>query len=138
MFISSFECCWFPLYPSWNEKYMYTWKKKENDVKIFGFGSSWRVILSAVDWRVIIFAGLREKHDQDLENLTLATQPSKTMKLFVLAVLQYIKRSISYLLAKGGWLMLLSTVALAIGILLMTIDGPHEKVSYWIGFFFFL
>ncbi|PON80110.1 SNARE associated Golgi protein [Parasponia andersonii] len=70
---------------------------------------------------------LREKHQQDLENLTLSTQPFKTLKLFVLAVLQYIRRSISYLLAKGGWLMLLSTVALAIGILLMTIDGPHEK-----------
>ncbi|GMN46658.1 hypothetical protein TIFTF001_015836, partial [Ficus carica] len=27
----------------------------------------------------------------------------------------------------GGWLMLLSTLALAIGILLVTIDGPHEK-----------
>ena len=61
--------------------------------------------------------------------MTLATQPFKTTKLFVLAILQYIKRSISYLLAKGGWLMLLSTAALAIGILLMTIDGPHEKVS---------
>ncbi|KAF4367854.1 hypothetical protein G4B88_003333 [Cannabis sativa] len=72
-------------------------------------------------------SGLAEKHQQDLENLALATQPLRTMKLFVLAVLQYIKRSISYLLAKGGWLMLLSVVALAIGILLMTIDGPHEK-----------
>ena len=74
------------------------------------------------------YAGLRERHQQDLENLTLATQPFKTLKLFILAVLQYIMRSASYLLAKGGWLMLLSTVALALGILLMTIDGPHEKV----------
>lgn len=74
------------------------------------------------------YAALREKHQQDLENLTLAAQPFKTMKLFILAMLQYIKRSASYLLAKGGWLMLLSTVALALGILLMTIDGPHEKV----------
>ncbi|KAL5541597.1 hypothetical protein UlMin_009307 [Ulmus minor] len=70
---------------------------------------------------------LHKRHQQDLDNLTLATQPFKTFKFFVLALVKYIKRSVSYLLAKGGWFMLLSTVALAIGVLLMTIDGPHEK-----------
>ncbi|KAK7837007.1 vacuole membrane protein kms1 [Quercus suber] len=57
----------------------------------------------------------------------ITTQPFRTLKFFVLAVIQYIKSSISYLLAKGGWLMLLSTVAIAIGILVVAIDGPHEK-----------
>lgn len=75
----------------------------------------------------ISISGLRERHQHDLDNLTLSTQPFKTLKFFVLAVFLYINRSISYLLAKGGWLMLLSTLALAIGILLVTIDGPHEK-----------
>lgn len=72
-------------------------------------------------------ADLREKHLQELENLALTTQPFKTSKFFVLALVQYFKRSISYLLAKGGWLMLISTAVVAFGILLVTIDGPHEK-----------
>lgn len=73
-------------------------------------------------------SGLSEKHQEELENLTLTTQPFRTLKFFILAVVQYVKRSISYLLAKGGWLMLLSTVVASLGILLVTIDGPHEKV----------
>ncbi|KAH7522337.1 hypothetical protein FEM48_Zijuj07G0127700 [Ziziphus jujuba var. spinosa] len=80
------------------------------------------------------FAGLHERHQQDLENLTLTTQPFKTLKFFVLAVALYIKRSILYILAKGGWLMLISTAFLALGILLLTIDGPHEKVTYFTHF----
>ncbi|XVE66010.1 hypothetical protein DITRI_Ditri08aG0047300 [Diplodiscus trichospermus] len=70
---------------------------------------------------------LRERHRQELENLTLTTQPSKTLRFFILALFQYFKRSVLYLLAKGGWLMLLSTLVAAFGILLVTIDGPHEK-----------
>ncbi|KAL9389854.1 hypothetical protein Peur_018459 [Populus x canadensis] len=72
-------------------------------------------------------AGLHERHQQELENLTMTGQPFKTLKFFVLAMVQYCKRSVFYLLAKGGWLMLLSTVVAAVGIVLVTIDGPHEK-----------
>ncbi|KAJ6312995.1 hypothetical protein OIU77_014507 [Salix suchowensis] len=75
----------------------------------------------------ISMEGLRERHQQELENLTLTGQPLKTLKFFVLAMVQYCKRSVFYLLAKGGWLMLLSTVIAAVGIVLVTIDGPHEK-----------
>ncbi|XP_030974904.1 vacuole membrane protein KMS1 [Quercus lobata] len=75
----------------------------------------------------VAISELHKRHQQESENLTITTQPVRTLKFFVLAVIQYIKRSISYLLAKGGWLMLLSTVAIAIGILVVTIDGPHEK-----------
>ncbi|KAK4855116.1 hypothetical protein QYF36_004127 [Acer negundo] len=70
---------------------------------------------------------LHKKHQQELENLSLTTQPLKTLKFFAFAVVQYLKRSTLYLLAKGGWLMLLSTVVGTLGVLLMTIDGPHEK-----------
>ncbi|EOY05645.1 SNARE associated Golgi protein family isoform 3 [Theobroma cacao] len=70
---------------------------------------------------------LRERHQQELEHLTLTTQPFKTLRLFILAIFQYFKRSVLYLLAKGGWLMLLSTLIAAFGILLVTIEGPHEK-----------
>lgn len=72
-------------------------------------------------------AGLHERHQQELENLTMTGQPFKTLKFFVLAMVQYCKRSVFYLLAKGGWLMLLSTVVAAVGIVPVTIDGPHEK-----------
>lgn len=72
--------------------------------------------------------GLREKHRLELENLTLTTEPVKTVKFFVLAVLQYLKRTVLYLLAHGGWLMVLCTIGVLVGILLLTIDGPHEKV----------
>ncbi|PIN09459.1 Vacuole membrane protein VMP1 [Handroanthus impetiginosus] len=70
---------------------------------------------------------LRIRHQQELENLTLASQPLRTLKLFSLAVKQYLQKSVAYLLSHGGWFMLLSTIVMIIGILLVTIDGPHEK-----------
>nr|KAJ0184902.1 hypothetical protein LSAT_V11C900498530 [Lactuca sativa] len=39
-------------------------------------------------------SGLREKHKQELDNMTLIAQPFKTLKLFIVAVLQYITRSL--------------------------------------------
>ncbi|KAJ4956838.1 hypothetical protein NE237_013621 [Protea cynaroides] len=72
-------------------------------------------------------SSLREKHQLELKNLTLTTQPFKTLKLFSLATIQYLNRSIIYILTKGGWVMLLGTLIVAIGILLITIDGPHEQ-----------
>lgn len=75
-----------------------------------------------------IFAGLHGKHRQEIENLTLTTQPFKTLKFFVLAVVQYLKRSLQYLLRHGFWLILLSAVLLSGGVLLFNTDGPHEKV----------
>ncbi|KAF8394411.1 hypothetical protein HHK36_020619 [Tetracentron sinense] len=73
-----------------------------------------------------LISGLRKKHQQELENLTLRTQPRETLKLFIFASTQYLKQSMLYL-AKGGWLMLLSALVVAFGILLVTIGGPHEK-----------
>ncbi|XP_058001068.1 vacuole membrane protein KMS1 isoform X3 [Hevea brasiliensis] len=57
----------------------------------------------------------------------MTTQPFKTLKFFTLAMIEYFKKSVIYLLAKGGWLMLLSTLVALLGILLVTIDGSHEK-----------
>ncbi|XP_039071163.1 vacuole membrane protein KMS1-like [Hibiscus syriacus] len=70
---------------------------------------------------------IRERHRLELENLTLTTQPFKTLKVFFLVILQYVTQSVSYLLAKSGWLMLSSTLMAAIGSLLVTVEGPHEK-----------
>ncbi|KAK4757662.1 hypothetical protein SAY87_018963 [Trapa incisa] len=75
----------------------------------------------------VSISGLRQKHQQDLEQLTLTAQPFKTLKLFTFSVMQYVKQVKSYLLAKCGYLVLLSTVTVVVGILLVTLDGPHEK-----------
>lgn len=64
----------------------------------------------------------------ELENLTLTTQPFKTLKYFTLAVIQYIKKTMLYLLAKGGWLLLFSVVVGTLGIVLMTQGCLHERV----------
>lgn len=72
-------------------------------------------------------SGLRERQQQEMENLTLKTEPFKVLKFFILVVVQHVKQSVAYLLAKGGWVMLLSVVAMALGFVLMAIDGPHEK-----------
>ncbi|KAF9618794.1 hypothetical protein IFM89_002662 [Coptis chinensis] len=79
---------------------------------------------AAVDSEI---SGLREKHQLELENLTLTAAPFKMLKFFTLATAQYLTRSITYLLTKGGWLLFLSVLILAFGVLLITIDGPHEK-----------
>ncbi|KAI3975766.1 hypothetical protein MKX01_023192 [Papaver californicum] len=72
-------------------------------------------------------SGLRKKHELEVENLTLTSQPFRTLKLFILATILHVKRSISYLLTKGSWLILFSILTAGFGVLLITIDGPHEK-----------
>lgn len=67
------------------------------------------------------------KHQHELENLTLTSQPSKTIKLFILVFILYLKRSAVYLLSHGVWLVLLSATVVVSGIVLLTVDGPHEK-----------
>ena len=69
--------------------------------------------------------GLREKHQEELDNLTLTTQPLRTLKLFAFAVIQWIHVTIRH---RAGWFMFSSTLAGSIGILVMTIGGPHKMV----------
>ncbi|WZY70192.1 hypothetical protein YC2023_002432 [Brassica napus] len=73
------------------------------------------------------FVALREKHEKEVENLTLTSQPLNTLSLFGEATFLYIKRSVLYLLAHGGWFILLTTLLVAFGVLLVTVDGPHGK-----------
>ncbi|KAK9291748.1 hypothetical protein L1049_019698 [Liquidambar formosana] len=75
----------------------------------------------------VTISGLREKHQQELENLTLTTQPFKTLKFFSLSVFQCLQRPILCPFAKGGWLLLLCTLAGGIGVLGMTLGEPNEK-----------
>ncbi|KAK2371799.1 meiotic spindle pole body protein Kms1 [Trifolium repens] len=72
-------------------------------------------------------SGLHEKHKMELENLTLTTQPFKTLKYSTLAVIQYIKKTMLYILAKGGWLMLFSVAVGTLGVVLVTFGCLHEK-----------
>jgi len=81
---------------------------------------------------VVLHSGLREKHQQELENLTLTSQPCRTLKFFIFAINDYVKKSLAYLLAKGGWLLVLSTLIVTCGVLLATIEGSHEKVLFYI------
>ncbi|CAI9762652.1 unnamed protein product [Fraxinus pennsylvanica] len=83
--------------------------------------------LSASEDKDMSISGLRVKHEKELENLTLITQPVRTLKFFILAVVKYLRRSVAYLLSHGGWIVLFSTIIAIAGVLLVTIDGPHEK-----------
>nr|GMD87089.1 vacuole membrane protein KMS1 [Ipomoea batatas] len=66
------------------------------------------------------------KHQRELENLTLMTQPFKTAKLFIISVVLYLRRSLAYLLSHV-WFMLLSSVVVLAGIMLVITDGFHGK-----------
>uniref|UniRef100_A0A5B7A3Q2 Uncharacterized protein n=1 Tax=Davidia involucrata TaxID=16924 RepID=A0A5B7A3Q2_DAVIN len=70
---------------------------------------------------------LREKHQRELENLTLTTQPLDTLIFFILAVIQCVQQQIFHIFAKRGWLMLASVLAGGIGILVTTCAGSHEE-----------
>ncbi|KAK4773199.1 hypothetical protein SAY87_028218 [Trapa incisa] len=73
----------------------------------------------------------QQQHQDDLEKLTLTTQPFKTLKLFILAIAQSLKGWASYISAKGGLPILLGFSAGAAVVpatwFLMT-DEPHKKL----------
>ncbi|KAI4311277.1 hypothetical protein MLD38_036183 [Melastoma candidum] len=72
-------------------------------------------------------SGLQRRHRSDLEKLTLTTQPFKTLKYFVLAMVEYLQGSIYCIFSKGGFLLLLVAAATAASVLLLTLDVPHGK-----------
>ncbi|XP_004247368.2 vacuole membrane protein KMS1 [Solanum lycopersicum] len=81
---------------------------------------------SASPVKEMAISDLTVKHQKDLENLNLLTQPFRTLKLFSMAMMQYLMRSIAYLLSHR-WCMLFSMIAGLALILLVTTDGPHVK-----------
>ncbi|KAJ1274821.1 hypothetical protein BS78_05G089800 [Paspalum vaginatum] len=70
---------------------------------------------------------LQVKHKMELENLTLTKQPLKTLHLFLLAMLQYLKRLATYILSKRGLFFLVIALVVAPGIFLAISDGLHKK-----------
>lgn len=70
---------------------------------------------------------LEMEHQKHLEGLVLTKHPFDTLKIFTLAILEYIKQSAIYAMTHG-WLFLLTTLlSLSIGVILLTVNGPHEK-----------
>uniref|UniRef100_A0A7N0TXL5 Uncharacterized protein n=1 Tax=Kalanchoe fedtschenkoi TaxID=63787 RepID=A0A7N0TXL5_KALFE len=72
-------------------------------------------------------SGFSQRQQKEIDRLALSSQPVKTLKFFVLAILQYIKHSLSYLIAKGGYLMLLAISVAVLGVSLAMFAGPYEK-----------
>lgn len=79
-------------------------------------------------YQIFGYVGLRLKHQQELEKLTLITQPLKTLKFFLSAVIQYLRRSTSYLLSHVRLLILFSAFVGIAGILLALNGGHRDKV----------
>ncbi|KAG9157351.1 hypothetical protein Leryth_004996 [Lithospermum erythrorhizon] len=72
-------------------------------------------------------SGLRARHQHELDNLSLTTKPFTTIKLFILAVVQYFRQSLAYLVAHRGWLVFLCILLVAAGGVLVSVNGPHGK-----------
>ncbi|KAM7274371.1 hypothetical protein ACFE04_029035 [Oxalis oulophora] len=72
-------------------------------------------------------SGVRERHQKEIQNLTLTTQPFNTFKYFVLAITQYLKTSLSALLCLFLFLGLI-VVAASFGGFDFLLDGPHEML----------
>ncbi|XP_019187894.1 PREDICTED: vacuole membrane protein KMS1-like isoform X2 [Ipomoea nil] len=72
-------------------------------------------------------SGLRDKHQKELENLTLATQPVRTIRFFTLAVLKFLQRPVLCTSSKLSWLFLTSTLAAGFGILFLSFRKPYAE-----------
>lgn len=77
---------------------------------------------------VYLFSEIREKHKLELENLTLTKHPFRTLHFFMLAMLQYLKRSAAYILSKRALFVLLIVMVVIPGVALLVTDGLHKKV----------
>ncbi|KAL4588340.1 hypothetical protein LXL04_001224 [Taraxacum kok-saghyz] len=75
----------------------------------------------------MFLTSLRQKQKRELEKLTLASQPIKTLRLCTLAVLQHLSSSFVYILAHGCLLVLLVAAIAGVGVFLVSDDGPRRK-----------
>lgn len=74
-----------------------------------------------------VISEIREKHKLELENLTLTKHPFRTLHLFMLAMLQYLKRLAAYILSKGALFVVLIVLVVIPGVTLLVTDGLHKK-----------
>ncbi|XP_020574520.1 vacuole membrane protein KMS1 [Phalaenopsis equestris] len=77
---------------------------------------------------------LRLKYQMEAQNLTLTTQPFKTLLFFSFALVAYLKQLLLYLFRKGGLVVLFSVFLGAFGFLI-AVDGSHEHVQEFLNYF---
>ncbi|CAA7404140.1 unnamed protein product [Spirodela intermedia] len=70
---------------------------------------------------------MKGRHRLEIENLTLASQPFRTLRLFALGTVQYLKQSLVFLVRKGRSFMVMTILLVPILIALLVVEGPHEK-----------
>ncbi|KMZ74366.1 putative Vacuole membrane protein [Zostera marina] len=78
-----------------------------------------------------------ERHLLDLQNLTLRKQPYRTSKLFFLAVLFYLKKSLGYILANICWLVGISTLLYGLWFFLLNDVLSEEHLQESLQYFKF-
>ncbi|CAA6667312.1 unnamed protein product [Spirodela intermedia] len=74
---------------------------------------------------------MKGRHRLEIENLTLASQPFRTLRLFALGTVQYLKQSLVFLVRKGRSFMVMTILLVPILIALLVVEGPHEKIWMW-------
>lgn len=72
--------------------------------------------------------GLRDKHQKELDNLTVTTQPLKTCKFFILAILQWLQQQTGHVSMKKFLFALISILAVGCGIMITAFCKPDEEV----------
>lgn len=71
---------------------------------------------------------LQAEHQKELEELVLTKRPFETLKLFALAIFHYLEQVASYVINRGASFSLLTLLGVALGIMLIMLDGPHGKL----------
>eukprot|EP01018_Ginkgo_biloba_P017945 Gb_17299 [translate_table: standard] len=75
-----------------------------------------------------LLSRLKTEHQKQLEELVLTKRPFETLKLFALAVLQYLRQSAIYVMTRGLSFFLLIILGVVLCFMLFKLDGPHEKL----------
>lgn len=71
--------------------------------------------------------GLRDKHQKELDSLTVTIQPLRTSKFFILAILQWLQQQTGYISTKRSLCLLISVLTVVIGIIIRAFCKPHEQ-----------
>lgn len=72
-------------------------------------------------------SSLDKEYQQNLERLVLTKHPFYTLKIFTWAIWEYLIKSAIYTMTHGWLFLLMTLLSVSIGVLLLTVNGPHEK-----------
>lgn len=70
---------------------------------------------------------LEKEYQKNLERLVLMKHPFYTLKIFTWAIWEYLIKSAIYTMTHGWLILLMTLLSVSIGVLLLTVNGPHEK-----------